>query len=354
MRKDYYSPLKVFHHQDRLQQMKQGKVPYPIHVQIVPTNRCNHNCEFCAYRNSGYSSNERFNDADQIPIDKLMEIVDSCAEMGVRAIELTGGGEPTIHPQFPDLCEYIAANGIDYGVVTNGSLSNDRLFHALLGAKWVRFSVDAGNHWTYAQERRVKPDTYARVRRNIQDLTATKAIDKRSDPIVGMGFVVTQHNYNEIVDAVVAAQDDGADNIRISAYFQDGGAEYFKLFLPEILEQCTDARKLETDEFAVFDLFSDRLLDLGQGRPDYETCYYQQLCTYVGADQNFYRCCVLAYNGRGLLGSLKDRTLSQLWEDSKSDMQNFDARGCERCMFNSKNRTIAYAANPQPDHVNFI
>ena len=351
-----YSSLKVFHHQDRLQILKRGGTPYPIHVQIVPTNRCNHDCEFCAYRISGYTSNEDFHSTDTIPIEKLLEIVDSCKEMGVRAIEITGGGEPTVHPEFPKLCQAIGDADIDYGVVTNGSMMNEQILNALVGAKWVRVSIDAANQWTYAEERKVKPMMFARVRTNVSKLYNLRESLGKSDPVIGVGFVVTHRNHEEILEAVENAKADGADNIRISAFFQSQGAKYFRTIFPEILDQCNQAKALEDDRFTVFDMFRDRMQDLSQGRPDYEVCNTQKLCTYVGADLNVYRCCVLAYNHRGKLGSLNEQTLAQLWTSQVTDnlLTHFNARECPRCMFNGKNHTIAYAIDRDPEHVNFI
>jgi sulfatase maturation enzyme AslB (radical SAM superfamily) len=78
--------------------------------------------------------------------------------------------------------------------------------------------------------------------------------------------------------------------------------------------------------------------------------------TYIGGDLNVYRCCTTAYNERGVIGSLKNQTFRQLWEsqEKREDFDNFDARGCERCMFNNENRVISYLLEPDPLHVNFV
>jgi hypothetical protein len=77
---------------------------------------------------------------------------------------------------------------------------------------------------------------------------------------------------------------------------------------------------------------------------------------FLGADQNVYRCCVLAFNERGKVGSIKGQRFRDLWESQakRDDYAAFDARGCERCMFNQKNRTIGYALAESPAHVNFV
>ena len=90
----------------------------------------------------------------------------------------------------------------------------------------------------------------------------------------------------------------------------------------------------------------------------YSFCSYQHYTTYIGGDLNLYRCCVLAYNKRGLVGSLKDRRFDEFWAsaDRVDDFAEFDASGCERCQFNEKNRSLLYvmgntASDTSPRHL---
>jgi MoaA/NifB/PqqE/SkfB family radical SAM enzyme len=342
---DYYSPLKIFHHREWLDKLRAGVDPPPIFVQLVPTNRCNQDCHFCAYRMSGYSSNERFQERDQLDWDKLKEIVQDCKDMGVKAIELTGGGEPLVHKNFLDLCKLILDSGIDLGLVTNGSVWSDRHTEILSKALWVRFSVDAGSLDTYANMRGSTRATYLRVRDAISSIP-------KDGPVVGVGFVINHENYKEIEEAADAAFADGADNIRFSAVFQNEGTKYFDRFIAEATASCNRVvEKYRSTRMKVFNLFLDRIGDLGHGPPDYTFCGFQQASTYIGADSNIYRCCVLAYSQRGMLGCILVRRFADVWKSL--DFSTFDAHGCPRCMFNAKNRTIAYALNPNPAHVNF-
>lgn len=348
-----YSSQKIFHHREWIDAMRAGSSPAPIFVEIIPTNRCNQGCRFCAYRSPGYSSSEAFDVRNEIPIDKLLEIVADCEAMGVRAIELTGGGEPTLHPQFHDLCREILDADIDLGLVTNGSRWTGETTELLSRAKWVRFSIDAGNSETYARLRRVKASIYDDVRDAIRHLSEAK--QPGSELVIGVGFVVTADNWRETYDAAQAAFDDGADNIRLSAVFQNAGPEYFAEFGSEAAALCEKTVcRFDSPDFRVFNLFADRLSDLRQGKPTYSFCGFQYASTYIGADLNAYRCCVLAYNSAGLLGSIRHQRFSELWAGSSGNRDSFDARDCRHCMFNKKNETIAYAIDPTPLHANFI
>jgi MoaA/NifB/PqqE/SkfB family radical SAM enzyme len=357
-----YSPLKVIHHRRRLDVLREGGQPAPAQVQLIISDFCNQSCSFCAYRWEGYTSNELFkviredgsadnNPKRMIPLAKVLEILDDCLSMNVGAVQITGGGEPTAHPDHPAIFNAVLERERDLALVTNGVILRDPVIETLARAKWVRVSIDAGEAKTYAAIRRVPESQFARAWGNVRKLAANGG-----DCILGVGFVVTRENWREVVDATRMAKDAGADNIRISAVFQPDDEAYFEGFHAEAADLCREAEALSGDGFRVFNNFGERVADLHQHAPDYSFCGYQHFSTYIGADLNVYRCCVQAYNPRGLIGSIKSQRFADLWasQHKRDDFNGFDARGCQRCMFNSKNKVIEYALATDPAHVNFV
>jgi len=362
-----YSALKVIHHQDRLDLLRANSQPTPTQVQLIISDLCNQDCEFCAYRMSGYLSNQLFtkgaelakvghdNPKRMIPFEKIIEILDDCVSMGVKAIQLTGGGEPTVHPKHIQVFDEVLTRDLDLALVTNGMKLGKGWKERLVEAKWVRFSVDAGTPETYARIRRIGQSAWDRVWKHVRQL-AERRDATGSDVVIGVGFVVTKENWREIPQCVERARYEGADNVRISALFQNEGASYFYEIYDEVCERVLTAKSLAKSWFSVYDNFGDRLEDLRQEKPDYRACRIQHFNTYIGGDLNVYRCCVLAYNERGIIGSIKDQSFKELWESESKrlDFDRFDARGCPRCMFNQKNRVISYALEKNPQHVNFV
>lgn len=362
-----YSPLKVFHHRAKLDQLRSGEQITPCQVQLILSDLCNQNCGFCAYRWDGYSSNQLFtagaklssyghnNPVRYLPYTKVLEILDDCCELGIPAIQLTGGGEPTVHPNFLDILQAIQERELELALVTNGVNLRPESIAYLAQAKWVRISIDAGSQETYCRIRNVKAHHWERVWANLELLRRNKQLSC-SDVVIGIGFVITKDNWKEITACAELAKSVGADNIRISAVFQDEGDGYFDWFYREAKELCREAKDMQDGRFHVFDLFGERIEDLHQHSPDYQFCGTQQFVTYIGGDMNVYRCCVLAYNEHGLLGSIKDQRFADLWrsEEKRKKIAGFNAQSCPKCMFNSKNRTILYAIEPKPRHVNFV
>lgn len=360
-----YSGAKVLFHGKRLEALRAGEQPNPLHVQIILSDLCNHDCSFCAYRMSGYTSNQLFNvireDGTQnhnpnrmITTAKAHEILDDCERMGVRAIQFTGGGEPTVHPDHIEIFGRALDLGMRCALVTNGNRLQPGWEDVLPFFSWLRVSLDAGTPETYASVRRVKPTAFHKALANIQAIR-TQIDAQMTAAVLGVGFVVTRENWSELYEAVRLAKENGAHNVRIGAMFSQMGATYYDGMIEPIRELEMRAKELQGDGFLVFDLFGQRVDDLFQGAPDYQFCGFEHFTTYIGADLNVYRCCNTAYNERGLIGSLKDQTFDALWQsyEKRKAFAEFDARGCERCQFNHINRTILAAVNP-PVHVDFV
>jgi MoaA/NifB/PqqE/SkfB family radical SAM enzyme len=303
-----------------------------------------HNCSFCSYRVSGNPSNALFKEGDNnnparfIRTDKALEILNDCKTMGVKAIQFTGGGEPTVHRDFDKLFNYALSLGLHVALVTNGVKINP---DAIGGAAWVRVSLDAGTEETYRSLRRAPRGVFEKVLLHVRQLATLKRV------ALGIGFVVTRENHHEVGQAIDLAEDIGADNIRISAAFLPEGAAYHEPHRAAVLEKLIEARcKSRRADFQIIDRFSDRIDDLETGHPTQSLCGYQHFTTYIGADLNLYRCCNYAYNPHGLIGSLRGTRLPDAWEDAVRSFRRFDAKTCGRCQFNGINRFIDYAAQP--------
>ena len=353
---------------------REGVLPdAPKQVQLILSDLCNQDCSFCAYRMSGYTSNELFvgdseaakyghnNPKRWIPTLRALSLLDEMKEAGVLSVQFTGGGEPTVHPDHEKIFDRALSLGLRCSLVSNGVKWSDNLVNDILPAfDWVRVSIDAGNIDSYASIRRTPKKNWHRVWDNLA-LLSLGIRRNCSATTLGAGFVVTPESWSEIHAFTRLAKATGVHNVRFTAMFSTENETPFLKIYDEVRVLIEKARHdFQTDTFAVHDNFGSRFNDLKQHAPDYSYCSYQSYTAYIGGDMKAYRCCVLAYNKRGLVegGDLKNRSFAEFWksQERKKDMNALDATGCPRCQFNSKNRALLYVmgnteSDTQPRHI---
>ena len=353
MIRDEYSPYKIVHHLEKIAQFKRGEQPIPLQVQIVPTNKCNHRCVACAYRMKDYPSNECFEERDELSYDKIIETLDCMVDMGIEAVHFTGGGSPLVHPKAFDIIKGAFDRKIEVALVSNGSALTESLCEMLGDAAWVRISVDAGSPEIHSLLRNISQSNFGKICNNIKNLVKYK-----KGSIIGIGYVVQSENYKEIYEAAKLFKDLGVDNFRISAAFTPLGYEYFNSFKDEATGLAKKAESLTDNRFTVFNLFNDRVRDTFEGVQDYNLCPIKDLLTYIGADGNVYTCCTLAYNHKGLIGSIKNQSFKDVWNSLEKQMK-FSSHDpsihCKHpCMYKNKNDFINYCIKQNPKHMNYI
>lgn len=354
-----YSNFKAAYHLDDIKAFRNKKPNPPRHVQIILSDLCNQNCSFCAYRMDGGFSTENFREISsiglikknpnrKIPTEKVFEILKDCSEIGVKAIQFTGGGEPTLHPDYLSIFQEAHRLNFQTALVTNGTRFEDWDFATLNRMSWIRVSLDAGNKDTYEKIRESK--LWNKVISNIKTLGKFT-----NGPLVGVGFVITKDNYKEIYDAAKIVKEAKIPYMRIAAIFSNEGSKYYKDIYESILTDITYAKEmLSTANFKLIDLFSHRLSDLDQGSPVNSFCGYQHFTLYIGGDQKLYRCCTTSYTSHGEIGDLKNMSLKNWWMNEAEDAyKDFDAQTCHHCQFNAQNEVINNLITP-PLHVDFV
>ncbi len=112
----------------------QGRKVYPINVEISPSGVCNASCDFCFYAGGELGSHRNVFLENQ----RLMQLIDECRQLLVKSISWTGGGEPTLHPRFPQAVEFAAGIGLEQGLFTN-ALAEPKYDPRLL--EWIRVTI---------------------------------------------------------------------------------------------------------------------------------------------------------------------------------------------------------------------
>jgi hypothetical protein len=338
-----YSNLKALRHPERIIDIRRDPASArPMLLQLVLSDYCNQSCSFCTYRNPQdqasalFHEDGNYNPRRMIAEAKALEILDDAKRIGVRAIEFTGGGEPTAHPRFQRIFDRALELGFEVGLITNGILLH-RL--EVARASWIRISIDASNAATYAAVRRVPPAQFERAMAQVERFRC------------GVGFVMTDDNWTEVLDAVRLFKRRGASNVRIAPEFRSERAlPFFESALGLVGQAIAES---EPPRFIVHSRFVEKHEEV-QTAPTEALCGRQYFTTWIGADLSLYRCCITAYNERGFLGSLKDARLLDLWPRVAADFHRFDARGCVGCHYRDVNSVLAYVLADSTADENFV
>lgn len=141
---------KMFSHIDRV-----AGEHRPITADIFLTNYCNNRCPYCTYARWELDGGARAMTADE-----YIQYASRLLELGVLGFILTGGGEPTLCPDFKKITDWMEDNGIHYGINTNFN----RLMY--FSPDYLKVSLDGYDEDSYQRARGVR--AYSKVIENIK------------------------------------------------------------------------------------------------------------------------------------------------------------------------------------------
>ena len=352
-----YSKMKMFHFPKKLDSLPADnpRILAPLHVRLKPTNICNHDCGYCAYRRDTIQLGKDMVLREQIPEAKMMELVDDFIDLGVKAVTFSGGGEPLCYPYLAKTARRLADAGIRIATLTNGALLTGEVAEIFASkGSWVRVSVDGWDPRSYAYYRGVSEKEFDRVNGNLA------AFRKQSAGcLLGAVIIVDATNQCHVYDMIRSFHDMGLDSVKIAPCFNsnDGGENnrYHAPHFNRVKEQIERAMvALRSPSFEIFDSFYEQLCTFDKS---YHWCPYIQINPVVGADLNVYSCHDKAYNlEQGLLFSIRETGFKQGWLADKSRFFKIDpACHCNHhCVVNDKNKMILEYLALDGDHLDFV
>ena len=346
----------MFHFQEKLDSLPEAanKVMAPLHIRIKPTNVCNHHCWYCAYKAEDMQLGEGMNERDVIPKEKMFEIIADCAEMGVKAITFSGGGEPFAYPHLLESLQHLSKNNIQFASLSNGALVKGEVaeFFAHHGT-WLRLSMDGWDGESYAKFRGVKESEFYKVMDNIKNFK-----NHAGKCSLGLSMIIGKENASHVYELAQKVKNMGADSIKMSPCIvsNDGlkNREHHLPFYQAVREEIARVKSdLEDDSFEVFDSYHE--LDT-KFKKDYTWCPYLQILPIIGADLNIYSCQDKAYTNSGTLGSIKELRFKDFWETNRSKFYKINpSTDCNHhCVSNHKNTMLHEYYSAQGEHLNFV
>lgn len=178
----------------------------PITADIFLTNYCNNKCPYCTYKRWELDKN-----ANYMSFNDFVLYAERLINFGVLGLILTGGGEPTLNPDFDRITKWLEDNNVHYGINTNFNVYKS--FHP----DYLKVSLDGYDEESYERCRGVRK--YKEVRNNI-----IKYCKDKKNTNVGIQFVVS--SASEMIKFYEANKDLNVDYISLRPIESTGGKYY--------------------------------------------------------------------------------------------------------------------------------
>lgn len=264
-----FNSFKLLAQVERWSRIKRGKkIPPPALVTVDPTNVCNYGCDWC---NASFIMNQRHQVISEAAFARLADFLprwgsESGWKPGVDAVCVAGGGEPLLNRGTPGFIDRLVGNGVEVGVVTNGSKIHECV-DSLSQCTWVGVSMDAGLPETYNKYKHLSdPEFFRKVCDNISNLVDySKFHNSRlgwKSPAYGVSFkyLLYKENMGEVFQAAKVAKEIGCRNI----HFRPAGTTWDHIEDPSasigfseeevglFKEQIAQAMALDDETFSVY------------------------------------------------------------------------------------------------------
>lgn len=189
--------------------------PKQLHVDL--TNRCNLSCIACWHRSPLLRKEEvrpYWDSSYELPLERVLELVDQAAGLGVKKIIYSGGGDSLLYGDIFKVLEYTSSKGLDILLVSNLTMAGEETIGRIVESGITQLLV---NLWAGS------PEAYVATHPGSSEKTFFKVVDlmkafvemRRSprDPELIISDVVCSRNCGDLENMVRLAVDTGACNI---------------------------------------------------------------------------------------------------------------------------------------------
>lgn len=318
----------IIAHHEGVAAIRRGDIPLPKFADLHTSNRCNHKCVGCAYRD--HLTTDVMSEEDHV------KVVHQLLDIGVKAFDFSGGGEPLLLPYITTLFAIIRGHQAHYGLITNGSLLNDDIARKLADqATYVRVSLEASNQAHYEKYKHVGSTEWFKVIENIKRLVSIRNRTS-SQCEIAIKFAVGKslRGAAHYEDGIRLGLDLGVDNVQFKALRHEP-------------EELPVVNRLVQESYIKYVLrdFGDRISSdyvrhwiAPWPEPMVPQCILNPLHTVVDYKGNVYLCCYYYYRPEAhFIGNMLAREFSSFWAtpEHAGKILNIDPRECMKvdCKF---------------------
>ncbi len=172
--------------------------------QVEPTMNCNLKCCMCPWINLRLPGSNM----DWKTFEAVARYFGEAEE-----VDLTGGGEPLLHPRLEEMVRTVKSAGCVAGFSTNATLLFPDRAEGFLeaGLDWIAYSIDGATPATYEKIR--VGASFEKVMKNIAGVQQLKERRRSKKPKTMLFFVMMKENVQELPAMVKLAKSMGIDQI---------------------------------------------------------------------------------------------------------------------------------------------
>ena len=334
-----FDSVKVLCWRDKIEEILQGRIPSPVAVEIDPSNLCTQSCEWCMFK--------KFKAQCMVSLSKeiMFSLIENLAEMEVKAITFTGGGEPLVNPITPEAMQLAHGAGIQVGLVTNGDLlEKDGIRDVVTQVcRYVRLSIDAGRDETYYKLKH--PKHLDQLSRNLKSIKVMAETGFKGD--IGTAFLIHPKTAAELPIIIERLEGIGVN------YLQVRPCLGVKL-TSETVNYCRDAVESYRGKLNIYANFK-RFDEVRFGMM-FEKCRATPLLGIVCADAKMYLCCQFRGNRKYVIGDLTKSSFKEQWGKKRhlQVLRRINIAKCPPCRYSMFNQLIENVFIKDKMHKNFI
>jgi radical SAM protein with 4Fe4S-binding SPASM domain len=179
-------------------------VSYPRRVVLELTNACNLDCIMCGRDESDFSGN--FLNIQYI--ERLEPVL-----RYIEEVTLFGWGEPTIHPKFRDILEFLNKCSVRKYFVTNGTTLH-RIKEYLFDCKVDIMAVSLDGATAKTNNAIRKKSNFDQIVSELRTIVQRKGKENTGYPYINFVITLMRSNLNELPDMVDLAHSIGIEEVK--------------------------------------------------------------------------------------------------------------------------------------------
>jgi molybdenum cofactor biosynthesis enzyme MoaA len=281
--------------------------------ELLLTDACNFNCPYCRGPNQ-YSKGT-------LSFDEAKHIVDLWASHNLKNIRFSGG-EPTLMKYLVELVAYTKSKGVErIAISTNGSASTE-LYDDLIDAGVNDFSISLDACCSSVGDMMAGGITgiWEVIAKNIEH------ISKRSYTTVGV--VLTDDNFDQLIDTIEFADSLGVSDIRIISSAQWNN--YLKF--AELFSKHELSNKHKILNYRI-QHFRENVNVRGLGDEDSNRCGLVLDDMAIAGNYHF-PCIITMREGIAPIGTIDNKTMDEIRQERYEWFKNTDIKKCKQCKDN--------------------